>query len=175
MVLASPAVHWQWCRVTARSLGRYLHHQLCLAPVLEMGALPPGCPCSKKGCGSCSGSSTGTGDSLGAASPPSHAGASVCHAGFTTPPRGYLLARGRTGSLLSPEPALSSFTQFWVLLPKARGQRACDTAAAVTPWLGTATVPVPLFVSVSPYTCAHPRPRPFVPMGTSLSAYRPSH
>lgn len=76
---------------------------------------------------------SGTGDSVRAASPPSQAGASVCHAGFTTLPRGYLLARGSTGSLLSPEPALCSCTQFWVLLPKARGQWACDTAAAVTP------------------------------------------
>lgn len=38
----------------------------------------------------------GTGGSSGAPSPPTQAGASVCHAGFTTPPCGNLLARGST-------------------------------------------------------------------------------
>lgn len=38
----------------------------------------------------------GTDDSSGAPSPPTRAGASVCHAGFTTPPCGNLLARGST-------------------------------------------------------------------------------
>lgn len=36
----------------------------------------------------------GTGDSSGAPSPPSWAGASVDHAGYPTPPCGNLLARG---------------------------------------------------------------------------------
>lgn len=48
---------------------------------------------------------------------------------------------------------MSLCTQFWVLLPKARGQWACDTAVAVCCHpLGLALLqpPVPLFVPVSP-------------------------
>lgn len=52
--------------------------------------------------------------------------------------------------LLSPEPAVSLCTQFWVPLPMARGQWAGDTAAAVTPGSALLQPPGPLFVSVSP-------------------------
>lgn len=59
------------------------------------------------------------------------------------------------GSLLSPEPAMSLCTQFQVLLPTARGQQVCDTAAAVTPWLGTPTAPCAFVCVRVPCTCVH--------------------
>lgn len=43
---------------------------------------------------------------------------------------------------------MSWYPQFWMLLPKARGQWAHDTAAAITLWLGTAAASC-AFVPVS--------------------------
>lgn len=92
---------------------------------------------------------------MGAASPPSPAGASVCHGGFPPQLAGIIWPRAAHGSLLSPEPAVSSCTQFQVLLPKARRQWACGTAAAVTPWLGTATSLCAFVCGCVPHTRVH--------------------
>lgn len=50
---------------------------------------------------------------------------------------------------------MSLCTQFWVLLPKARGQWACDTVVAVTPWLGTAAASCAFVCACVPQTHVH--------------------